>query len=167
MSRKPQNSGLAFQEFDRRVRKLTAIGWDRQRAVASVAAKDPALHRQMVAETSPGTDPRILQAVANGAESITPPVQRPGVVAARQTTAKPMAGTATPKQTAPQTAAIPAAPVAPAAATPQQSAQTRLDAALAKRHAQGLTGSLAVLDLLKSPTEAHLWTDVRPTPACA
>jgi hypothetical protein len=41
-----------------------------------------------------------------------------------------------------------------------------LDAALAKRHAQGLDGSLAVLDLLNGP-EAHLWTDVKAAAACA
>ena len=117
MARKQQNNGPAFQEFDRRVRKLTAIGWDRQRAVASVAAKDPELHRQMVAETSTGTDPRVLQAVANGAESMVAPVQRSTSGQAKQTTAKPVAGTAT-RQPATKASTATAAPVAPAAATP-------------------------------------------------
>ncbi len=169
MARKQQNNGPAFQEFDRRVRKLTAIGWDRQRAVASVAAKDPELHRQMVAETSTGTDPRVLQAVANGAESMVAPVQRSTSGQAKQTTAKSVAGTTT-RQPATQATAIPAAPVAPVSAVSaatQTSAQAQLDAALAKRHAKGLDGSLAVLDLLKSPTEAHLWTDVKAAAACA
>lgn len=163
MSRKQQ--GPAFREFDRRVREMTSRGVDRMRACELVARRDPQLHRTMIVEQNMGTTcTTTLEAVLDGSRAIHDPVQRPGVTSVKQaTTSKPAPQAAVIPATVP---AIPVAVVAPAAAAPQQSEQARLDAALAKRHARGLDGSLAVLDLLNSP-DAHLWTDVRPTTARA
>jgi hypothetical protein len=169
MATKQRIKGPATVQFDAKVRELTSRGVERMRACELVARRNSELHRTMIVEQNMGaTDTTTLAAVLDGSQTIHAPVQRPGV-SAKQTTAKPMAGTATrqPATKASTVTTVPTAPVAPAAAATQQSPQARLDAALAKRHSAGLDGSLAVLDLLESPTEAHLWHDVKVTTACA
>lgn len=170
MSRKRQNNGPATVQFDAKVRELVQSGWGRQAAVLNVANRNPGLHRAMLCETNAGTtDAKVLAAVASGAESIAAPVQRSTSGQAKQTSSKPLAGTAAPKPVTQATSApaAPVAPIAPAAAAtsvPVKSSavaayeanEALLDAALAKRHARGLYQCDAVLDLLASD-EANLW----------
>ncbi len=117
MSRKQQNKGPATTQFDAKVRELASRGVDRMRACELVARRNPELHRMMICETNMGsTDATTLAAVLDGSTAIHAPIQRPGVVVpSKQSAAKPVAGTTT-RSPVTQASAIPAAPVAPAAA---------------------------------------------------
>ena len=117
MATKQRVKGPATVQFDAKVRELVGRGTPRMRACELIARRNPELHRMMLCETNIGsTDTTTLAAVLDGSTAIHAPVQRAGV-AAKQTTAKPVAGTAT-RQPATKASTATAAPVAPAAATP-------------------------------------------------